>query len=200
MQQIALPFDELHPGRTDDCLIITAANMAAFSALGNSSNWPGHCTILVGPPRSGKTLMARYFAGQGGQVVDDTDAIDDEPLFHHWNAAKNAGEPLLLLSSRSPGDWGIELPDLQSRLGAAQLVRIEEPDDELAEQLLLKYLRDRGTSIGPDALAFVLRRIDRSYVAIEQFAKAANALALSERSAITLPLVRQIVGDGKTLL
>jgi chromosomal replication initiation ATPase DnaA len=78
-------------------------------------------------------------------------------------------------------------------LGAAQLLQIGEPDDELAEQLLLKYLRDRGTSIGPEALAFVLRRIERSYAAVEDFAKRANALALAEGSAITLPLVRRLV-------
>lgn len=193
MQQIALPFDELHPGRTDDCLIITPSNSDAFAALANRSGWPGHCAILVGPPRSGKSLLARYFAAQGGKAVDDADRLSDEDLFHHWNAAKNAGSALLLLSACRPSDWQVDLPDLRSRLGASQLLEIDEPDDELAEQLLLKYLRDRGTSIGPEALAFVLRRIERSYAAIEDFAKRANALALAEGSAITLPLVRRLV-------
>jgi chromosomal replication initiation ATPase DnaA len=193
MQQIALPFDELDPGRTDDCLIITTSNAAAFAALGNPSVWPGHCAILVGPERSGKSLMGRYFAAQGGQAIDDADALPDVDLFHRWNATKNAGQGLLLLSGKVPADWGVELPDLRSRLGAAQLFEIGEPDDELAEQLLLKYLRDRGTSIGPEALAYVLRRIERSYVAVEAFAKQANALALAEGSAITLPLVRRLV-------
>ncbi|CAN1506631.1 DnaA_homol_Hda, DnaA regulatory inactivator Hda [Sphingomonadaceae bacterium] len=193
MQQIALPFDELDPGRTDDCLIITAANAIAFAALGNHSAWPGHCAILVGPKRSGKSLMGRYFAAQGGQAIDDAETLGEVDLFHRWNAAKNAGQGLLLLSGKLPGDWLVELPDLRSRLGAAQLLEIGEPDDELAEQLLLKYLRDRGTSIGPEALAFVLRRIERSYAAVEDFAKRANALALAEGSAITLPLVRRLV-------
>lgn len=193
MQQIALPFDELNPGRTDDCLIITPANADAFAALANRTAWPGHCAILIGPERSGKSLLARYFAAQGGTAVDDADALPDEDLFHRWNAAKNADHALLLLSSRRPSEWRIELPDLRSRLGASQLLEIGGPDDELAEQLLLKYLRDRGTSIGPEALAFVLRRIERSYVAIEDFAKRANALALAEGTAITLPLVRRLV-------
>jgi hypothetical protein len=38
-----------------------------------------------------------------------------------------------------------------------------------------------------------LRRIERSYAAVEDFAKRANALALAEGSAITLPLVRRLV-------
>lgn len=195
MKQIALPFDELNPGRMDDCLIVTPSNAFAFAALGNHANWPVHCAILVGPERSGKSLMARYFISQGGRVVDDADRLPSEELFHQWNAAKNAGESLLLVSSNAPGEWKIELPDLRSRIGAAQLLQIYELDDELAEQLVLKFLRDRGTSIGPEALAFVIRRIERSYAAVENFAKRANALALAEGSAITLPLVRRLMQD-----
>lgn len=193
MKQIALPFDELNPGRTDDCLIVTTSNAIAFAALGNSASWPGHCALLIGPRRSGKSLMARYFAGQGGRVIDDADRLPAEQLFHQWNAAKNAGEALLLISGRAPVEWNIELPDLRSRLAAAHLFEIGELDDELAEQLLLKFLRDRGTSIGPEALAFVVRRIERSHAAVEDFAKSANALALAEGSAITLPLVRRLM-------
>jgi hypothetical protein len=193
MQQIVLPFDELHPGRADDCLVVTASNAAAFAALGSSSNWPTHCAILIGPPRSGKSLMARYFEGLGGQAIDDADQQPDEALFHQWNAAKNAGLALLLVSAHAPADWNVMLPDLRSRLGSAQLLEIGELDDELAEQLLLKYLRDRGTSIGPEALAFALRRIERSHAALESFARHANALALSEAAAITLPLVKRLI-------
>lgn len=193
MKQIALPFDELNPDRTDDCLIITPSNALAFAALGNSANWPGHCAILTGPPRSGKSLFARYFAAQGGQVIDDADKLAEEALFHQWNNAKNSGAALLLVSASLPAEWDIALPDLRSRIGASQLFEIEAPDDELAEQLLLKYLRDRGTSIGPEALAFVIRRIERSHAAVEDFAKKANALALAEGSAITLPLVRRLM-------
>lgn len=193
MKQIALPFDELNPDRTDDCLIVTASNAVAFAALGNSASWPGHCALLVGPARSGKSLMARYFAAQGGSVIDDADRLSAEDLFHQWNSAKNSGESLLLVSGKTPAEWDITLPDLRSRLGAAQLLEIGDLDDELAEQLLLKFLRDRGTSIGPEALAFVVRRIERSHADVEGFAKKANALALAEGSAITLPLVRRLL-------
>jgi chromosomal replication initiation ATPase DnaA len=193
MKQIALPFDELNPDRTDDCLIVTASNAVAFAALGNSASWPGHCALLVGPARSGKSLMARYFAAQGGSVIDDADRLSAEDLFHQWNSAKNSGKSLLLVSGKTPAEWDITLPDLRSRLGAAQLLEIGDLDDELAEQLLLKFLRDRGTSIGPEALAFVVRRIERSHADVEGFAKKANALALAEGSAITLPLVRRLM-------
>jgi hypothetical protein len=194
MRQISLPLDKLRSGGPDS-LIITPSNADAFAALGNHAAWPGHCAILIGPSRSGKSLMARYFAGQGGEVIDDADTLPDEELFHRWNAALSAGQSLLLLSDKDPAAWNVTLPDLRSRLGASQLIAIAEPDDELIEQLLLKHLHDRGTSIGPDALAFVAKRIERSHAALEDFARDANAMALEQGSAITLSLVRGVIGD-----
>jgi hypothetical protein len=191
MRQIALPLDKLRPGGSDS-LIITPSNADAFAALGNHAAWPGHCAILVGPPRSGKNLMARYFVGQGGEVIDDADTLSDEALFHRWNAALGAGRSLLLVSAKGPSEWNIGLPDLRSRLSASQLLEIHTPDDELIGQLLLKHLHDRGTSIGPEALSFVVKRIERSHAALEDFARTANARALADGSAINLPLVRTL--------
>ena len=193
MQQIALPLDKLRSGGSDS-VIITASNADAFAALGNHGAWPGHCAILIGPLRSGKTLMARYFAGQGGEVIDDADKLGDEVLFHRWNAALDAGQSILMLSTKAPSEWAVELADLRSRLGASQLLEIAAPDDELIGQLLLKHLHDRGTSIGPEALSYVVKRVERSHVALEELARQANAVALAEGSAITLPLVRNLLG------
>jgi hypothetical protein len=192
MKQIALPLDKLRSGGADS-LIVTESNTLAVSMLGAVDRWPGHCAILVGPPRSGKSLMARYFMGQGGDAIDNADAVDDETLFHRWNAARNEGRPLLLVSAKLPADWNVELPDLRSRLGASQLIEIADPDEELINQLILKHLRDRGTSMGPEALAFAVRRIERSHAAIEDFARDINAMALAEGSAITLPLVKRLI-------
>jgi chromosomal replication initiation ATPase DnaA len=191
MRQIALPLDKLRSGGSDS-LIITPSNADAFSALGNHSAWPGHCAILVGPSRSGKSLMARYFAEQGGEVIDDAESLADEELFHLWNAALGAGRSILMLSTKAPAEWDVALPDLRSRLGASQLLEIQTPDDDLIEQLLLKHLHDRGTSIGPEALSFVVKRVERSHAALEEFARNANARALAQGSAINLPLVRTL--------
>ncbi len=198
MQQIALPLDKLRLGGSDS-VIITQSNADAFAALGNHAAWPGHCAILIGPARSGKSLMARYFAGQGGpntrnEVIDDADALDDEALFHRWNAALGARQSILMLSTKAPAEWGVQLADLRSRLGASQLLEIAAPDDELIGQLLLKHLHDRGTSIGPEALSYVVKRVERSHAALEELAREANAVALAEGSAITLPLVRRLLG------
>jgi Bacterial dnaA protein len=192
MRQIALPLDELRGGGSSS-LIITDANATAFAGLGNASAWPGRCAILVGSARSGKSLMARYFSGQGGTVIDDADASDAETLFNAWNRAQESGTQLLLVSRWRPADWQIELPDLRSRLGAALLLEISPPDDEMIEQLLQKQLADRGAAISIDALSYVKRRIERSYAAIEAFARNANARAMAENAPVNLALVKKVL-------
>ncbi|WP_430446075.1 ATPase [Sphingorhabdus contaminans] len=192
MRQIALPLDELRGGASSS-LIITPSNATAFAGLGSAASWPRHCAILVGPARSGKSLMARYFGGQGGTVVDDAETNAAETLFNAWNRAQESAVPLLLISRWLPADWNIALPDLKSRLGSALLLEIGAPDDEMIEQLLQKQLADRGAAITMDALSYVKRRIERSYAAIESFARAANAMALAENAPVNLTLVKKVL-------
>ena len=192
MRQIALPLDELRSGASSS-LIITPSNATAFAGLGNASTWPKHCALLTGPARSGKSLMARYFSGQGGIVIDDAEKSAAETLFNAWNRSQESNVPLLLISRWLPADWNMSLPDLQSRLGAALLLEISAPDDEMIEQLLQKQLADRGAAISIDALSYVKRRIERSYAAIESFARAANAMALAENAAVNLNLVKKVL-------
>lgn len=192
MRQIALPLDELRGGASSS-LIITESNAAAFAGLSSAANWSKHCAILTGPARSGKSLMARYFSSQNGTVIDEAEASPAETLFNAWNRSQETGVPLLLISRWQPAEWSISLPDLQSRLGAAVLLEISPPDDEMIEQLLQKQLADRGAAISIDATSYVKRRIERSYVAIEKFARAANAMALAENAPVNLTLVKKVL-------
>lgn len=192
MRQIALPLDELRGGSSSS-LIITAANANAFAGLSSAAGWAKRCAILTGPARSGKTLMARYFAGQNGTVIDDAEARPAENLFNAWNRSQESGVPLLLISRWQPAEWNVSLPDLQSRLSAALLLDIAPPDDEMIEQLLQKHLADRGAAISIDALSYVKRRIERSYAAIEKFARAANGMAMAENAPVNLNLVKKVL-------
>lgn len=137
--------------------------------------------------------MARYLAGQGGTVIDDAETAGAEVLFNAWNRAQESGIALLLVSRWRPADWNVDLPDLRSRLGAALLLEVSPPDDEMIEQLLQKQLADRGAAISIDALSYVKRRIERSYAAIEAFARNANAMAMAENAPVNLALVKRVL-------
>lgn len=193
MRQIALPLDELRPGKAAS-LIITESNAACAAALSDAVNWPSRCAILCGPARSGKSLMARYFASQvDGVTIDNADSVGEVTLFNAWNRAQETARPLLLISQFAPADWQIGLQDLRSRLASALLIQIPLPDDELLAQLIQKHLADRGTAIGIEALNYVARRINRRYADIENFARDANALALTENAPVSLGLVKRIL-------
>lgn len=172
------------------------SNRVAAEWLADPVRWPmPHC-VLVGPPASGKTHLAGLFAGT---VIDDADRLTDgEPLFHAWNAATPAA-PLLFTARRAPRFWAHSLPDLASRLAATPLVRLEEPDDPLLAGVLAKRFGDRGLRVGPDVIVWLVARIERSFAAIDQVVADLDALALSERRDITVPLARELL-DGQLRL
>jgi Bacterial dnaA protein len=194
MKQIALPLDKLRSSGVSS-LIITASNAQIIYALANACDWPGRCAILCGPARCGKSLMALYSTTiSGGVVIDNAESAGEEKLFNAWNRAQENTQPLLLVSQFQPPQWQITLADLRSRLASALLLNVPPPDDELVAQLMQKHLADRGTVIGSEALAYVTKRAERSYGAIEKFARDANALALAENSAINLSIVKRVIG------
>jgi chromosomal replication initiation ATPase DnaA len=193
MRQIALPLDELRPGHAAS-LIITESNAACAASLSNAAQWPGRCAILYGPVRSGKSLMARYFATKvDGVVIEDAEKAGEAALFNAWNRSQETQRPLLLISQFAPADWQISLPDLRSRLASAMLITIPPPDDEMIAQLIQKHLADRGTSMGIEALQYATRRITRQYSDVENFARDANALALAENGPVNLALVKRLI-------
>ncbi len=193
MRQIALPIDAL---RSDESasLIVTSCNDMIVKALDDRTNWPGRTAILTGPPRSGKSVLARYFASSGaGEVIDDADGVGDESLFNSWNRAQQQAGALLLVSRLEPARWRVELADLKSRLSSALHLEIAPPDDEMVTHLLQKHLHDRGAAVTPELLAYVTKRIARDYEALEKFARELNALALSENRSAGLSLARKLL-------
>ena len=187
MTQIALPLDVR--GATDPVrIVIGAANRAAIEALANPARWPFHAALLVGPPRSGKSLMARWFAEQGtGQTLDDAPECLEAEVFHSWNRAQEAQRPLLLTAR--PG-WQPLLPDLASRLGGSLQIAIDAPDDAFIADLLAAHAEQRRLALGEGAAAYLVPRIERSYAAIEAVIEAIDRLSLERQARATMSVWR----------
>ncbi|MFN2101201.1 ATPase [Altererythrobacter sp. MF3-039] len=179
MSQIILPLSlrrELEQIR----IVVGNANCAAVDALADPSPWPFRTAILLGPPRSGKTLLGRWFEAQGkGAVIDHADAMDETQLFHRWNRAQEENSPLLLIADRE--GWDIGLPDLRSRLGAALHLSIGAPDDEMIAGLIESHAEQRGLALGEGALTYLVPRTLRSFVAIERLVEEIDRLSLERK-------------------
>ena len=197
--QIALPLD--WPQTEGDArFIVTGANREAFDHLRKFSLWPVKATILTGPRRSGRTLLARSFAGRvGGRLFDEADQRDEEDLFHAWNQAQDSGRPLIMVADEVPPVWTPRLPDLKTRLAVTPVVRIGHPDDELFVALIQLHFADRGLHVPADALRFMGERLHRDYWTIERAVEAVDRYAMAERARLSLPTIRRALIDARMI-
>ena len=189
--QIALPLD-WPAGDDERDYIVGASNAAVVRHFEHWSLWPVMATLLTGPRKSGRSLLGRIVAARaGGELYDSAESADEEALFHAWNRAQERRRPLILIVDRLPPAWAITLPDLRSRIAATPVVRIPEPDEELATQLIEKMAHDRGLAAPPELLRYLGPRIERSYFAVHRTLEALDELALQRRQGLTVPLARR---------
>jgi chromosomal replication initiation ATPase DnaA len=154
--------------------------------------WPVKATLLTGPRRSGRSLLARNFVERvGGRVIDQADRADEEELFHAWNAAQESGRPVVMIVDAAPPAWDIALPDLKTRIAVTPVARINEPDDELFQALVQLHFADRGLHIPTDALRFMSERLHRDYWTVERAVEAIDRHAIAERARLSLPTIRR---------
>ena len=180
MSQIALP---LHAGGAGPSrIVVGTANATTLEACAVAETWPFRTAVLSGPPRSGKSLTARWFAENStGEAIDDADRMDESELCHRWNRAQESGTPLLLVRGATPGGWQIALPDLRSRLGAALQLEIGAPDDAMLADLIAVHAEQRALPLGPEAAAYLVPRIERTHMGVEQVVAAIDRLSLERK-------------------
>ena len=187
MSQIALPLD-ISGGARPARIVVGEANRAAIEALRDPARWPFRTAVLVGPPRSGKSLLARWFAELGaGETLDDAQSYDETALFHAWNRAQEHDVPLLMTAA--PG-WQVTLPDLASRLGGSLQLAIGAPDDATIADLLAAHAEQRRLVLGEWAAAYLVPRIERSWAAVEAVVAAIDRLSLERQSPATMSVWR----------
>jgi hypothetical protein len=189
MRQIALPLTPA--GGEAPRIVVGAANAAVVEALADPARWPFHTAVLSGPPRSGKSLLGRWFAQGGGDTLDDADTLPEAEVFHAWNRAQESGRPLLIVTRAAPGTWAPALPDLRSRLGAALHLTIGAPDDAMLAELIALHAQVRGLVLDPAASAYLVPRCERSHVAAERLVAAIDRLSLERKQAPTLSIWRE---------
>lgn len=189
--QIALPLD-WPQGGDESRFILGEANSEAFEHLRRWSMWPVRATILTGPRRSGRSLLARNFVARvGGRLFDDAQHHDEEELFHAWNAAQDSGRPLVMIADDLPPQWSPALPDLKTRLAVTPVARILPPDDQLFAALLRRLFADRGLHLPEEAMRYVVARVTRDYWTAERVVEAIDRFAIAERARLTVPTVRR---------
>ena len=193
MRQIPLP---LAAGSAPTRIVVGNANADILDAFAHAPEWPFRTAVLFGPPRSGKSLLAHWFAASGrGEAIDNAEAMDEDELFHRWNRAQESGTPLLIVVNASEDGWGIRLPDLASRVGGSFHLSIGEPDDAMLADLIAVHAEQRGFTLGEDAAAYLVPRAERSHLGAERLVAAIDRLSLERKQAPTLAVWRDALED-----
>jgi chromosomal replication initiation ATPase DnaA len=196
--QIALPLAPRRPAAAQR-IVIGAANAGVIEALQHPARWPFHVAVLTGPPRSGKSVLARWaqeLHGAGLTVIDNAERADETALFHRWNAVQQGGPEeggaLLLIANADEehGGWRIALPDLASRIGGSLQLAIGAPDDAMAAELIHAHAEARGLSLPEGAADYLVPRTERSFAAIEALVTAIDRISLERQTPATMSVWR----------
>lgn len=208
-----LPLSLPHrPAMTRADFLVGAANREATALIDGWPDWPAPTLLLVGPAGSGKSHLVEIWrvasvaavasaaaiddgaiaamVSAGAVAIEDLQAspIDEAALFHLLNLARERGVPVLMTSRERPAALAIRLADLASRLRAARLVALGEPDDELLRRVLVKLFADRQLAIDHAVVDYIVLRMERSLEAANRIVDDLDRRALAERRAITRPL------------
>lgn len=222
-RQFPLPFDH-RPSLGGEDFLVAPCNAEAVAWIDRWPEWPGPALALAGAGASGKSHLAAVFSAKTGArrldpgrlvatpatdlaadesplVFDDADRIagDDaaeRAMFHLLNALVGSRGRLLLTGATAPARWPVRLRDLASRLAAVPVAEIGAPDDGVMTALLVKLFADRQMRVEADVIAYMVARMERSFAAARALVAAVDARALADRRAVTVPLVRDVMGQA----
>jgi chromosomal replication initiation ATPase DnaA len=217
-----IPFDLGHRtamGRED--FLVSPGNEDAVAWIDLWPEWPAPALVLYGPVASGKSHLAAVWGERANAACVRPDALDDgsirdiaasarhviledadnligkvegeKGLFHLYNLFKEERRSILITLSEPPVRRAFALPDLASRLRAAPTVAIREPDEILLGAILVKLFNDRQLRVGEDVVRYILTHMERSFEEARRVVEAADARAMAEKRAVTVPLLKDII-------
>lgn len=200
-----------------DDFFVSQANAQAYAMMRSPDTWPDRKLVLLGPPGSGKSHLARIFAEQtGGMVIAAADitadfkadaatviiedmatlpAAAEEAMFHLHNYLRNTGGTLLMTADAAPSRWPITLPDLASRMQATNVTQIASPDDALLSALIMKLFADRQIMPKPALVTYLTPRIERSFAAAANIVAQLDQAALAQGRKINVKLARTLLDN-----
>ncbi|CAN7248202.1 DnaA regulatory inactivator HdaA [Neorhizobium sp. LjRoot104] len=217
-RQEQLPLQFTHDAaRTRDDLLVSERLAAAVAIVDEWPAWPSPVVVLAGPVGSGKSHLAHIWrekagaadihpvtgsnaealAAAGPVLFEDAErrGFDETELFHVINSVRENGHSLLMTSRLWPVSWGVALPDLKSRLKAATVVEIGEPDEDLLAQVIVKLFADRQLYIDDKLVGYIVNRMERSLGAAQTIVERLDRLALARGTRITRPLAAEVLND-----
>ena len=200
--------------------IITDSNNFAFDLIIKMVKGEINFGLISGPPYSGKTHLSKilvkntinykslYIDRDYQNILDKFESSDililenidkvkydksEQDLFHIINFSKENNKKLLMTSRKPISEIDLNLEDLKSRLNSILEAKINEPDDQLMELILIKIFNDKQLKINPNVIDFLMSRLVRSYESINLFIEKIDKFSLERGKNITIPLINDLL-------
>ena len=203
-----LPFDYGHePSHLEDDFIEGDGNRLALAHVRAFPGWTAPLTLVEGPAKSGKSHLARIFAGRAGArfaspenlemlsrddrevslVLEDVErsGYGEDALFHLLNQSMRDGRPVLMTTREPIANWPFETDDLKSRARLAARFSVALSDDIQLSQMFVKLFGDRQVAVDPKIIRYLVARMERSPQEAVALAELVDQMALSRGTAIT---------------
>ena len=167
--------------------LISKSNAAALKVVRAWSDWPSPMLMLIGPQGAGKSHIGQAWAAEtGGTFIDNANEVKEADLFASMNQALNGDISGLLLAARqAPSEWGIQMPDLRSRLSNTPTAIIEDHDDDILEPIVRKLFKDKGRDVSQDLIEYLLKYQERSIAAQRIIANELEIAAQRQKADLT---------------
>ena len=200
--------------------IVTDSNSFAFDLIIKMVKGEINFGLISGPPYSGKTHLSKiliknasnykalYIDRDYQNILDKFESLDililenidkvkydksEQDLFHIINLVKESNKKLLMTSRKSISEIDLSLEDLKSRLNSILEAKINEPDDQLMELILIKIFNDKQLKINPNVIDFLMSRLVRTYKSINLFIEKIDKFSLEKGKKITIPLINDLL-------
>lgn len=148
----------------------------------------------------GKPQQQRLLEHADGDwvVLDDVDVLagdeaGERALFNalnRWRAERTG----VVMSGA--GREGFALPDLRSRLGQATRLTLKPLEERELAELVRSLAGEHEVLLGRGVVDYILSRAPRNAGRIAELVVAGAHRALTERRTLSVPLVRELLGNG----
>lgn len=131
--------------------------------------------------------------------LDDLDRVLGQPewergVFNLINGARAEGHRLVMAAALGPAEWGVELPDLASRLQWGGVYRLQPLNDAQKLEALVLRARRRGFELSEEAARYLLNNCPRDLSSLLEVLDRLDEATLAQQRRVTIPFIKALLG------
>ena len=198
---------------SEENFIKDSSNLEVVNYLSKFPKWENRFINLYGEKKSGKTFLLNIFKKKENffylnrddefekdfdslflkeKLIIDNISINENKMFSLINNFILHNK-YLIISSRVPiTSLKLNLKDLKSRLSQFYLLEIKNPSDNLVYSLIMKFFSDNQVVIRKELIENIVKKIDRSYLRIDDFLTKLNKLSIVKKRKIDYKLINEV--------